>query len=287
VRARWSGLILLALVVATSGCSMFDRWVWNYGAADYQTAERYMRSSGRDLLIYYKDPSYGADRSVDRALKSDEVRDRLDAYIVCRLYLSYEPDRRYVAQFGVERAPALIVVRQDGTHHEEVGPVDAQDVVALLDRAAGPGERARANPHIPRTPHYHWTSDLDEALAQAARTDRPVLLLLTRYWSWDDGRLEDLLESREVYRICEAWVHCHQTEYWPFEREAAARYQIAELPALIVILPDGSEFVLEEPDRPGEVARFLMNAASAWADRVPDPADLGDASDVRDTSETD
>jgi len=126
------------------GCVSLGGWL-----NDYVAAELRQQRSQRDLLIFYKDYLDVTSGDVHTALNSPEVKTMTGDMVRCILVTDYEPDRAYVAQFGVQRAPALIIVRTDGTYHARVGPMSADDIVGLLASATEPGKTPNRDPYIP------------------------------------------------------------------------------------------------------------------------------------------
>ena len=256
---RRCGLILLLMWLGQAiGCSLSqDYWTRCTWAGDYERAEQRFHQSGRDLLIAYRDGRPRAEDHMDRLLADGAVKPLLKPYVRCMLFSSYEPDRRYVAQFGVERAPALIILRQDGTYHAHSGPMQPEDVQTLLAAAAEPGKQPVYNHHIPRTAEYHWYRRLTSAEREAERTGKPLLILATRCWSQDAPRLKSLMAQHEVFIRCRDWVPCHLKNAWPWGVGGVRRFEVSQLPALVVLSPFGASYVLEEPESAAQIAHFL------------------------------
>ncbi len=247
------GVVLLA----GAGCaSSLDRWTSRGWVADYDTAEQRIRESGRELLIFYKDTRTGADGSLQEALKSEPLNSLTKGYVRCVLFKSYELDRRYVAQFGVNRAPALIVVHTDGTYHARSGPIRAEAVAGFLADAQAPGERPTINPHIPRRPHYQWHRSIEEAEQISRQTGREVLIVFHRSWSRDWARLKRLLSRHEVYRRFADMAHCRISQTGFSADAVITRFGPLRLPALVILRCDGTHEVLELPTRYEAIVRF-------------------------------
>ncbi len=130
-----------------AGCMSLGGW-----CNDYDTAEARQRRDPRDLIIFYKDYFDESSSVAQTALNSPEVKAMTGGMVRCLLVTDYEPDRAYVAQFGVQRAPAVIVVRTDGTYHARVGPMSPRDVIGLLTSASLPGKTPEFDPYILRPP---------------------------------------------------------------------------------------------------------------------------------------
>ena len=65
-------------------------------------------------------------------LAQPEVSPLINGMILCSLVSEYNPNQRYVAQYGVQRAPAVILVHRDGTYHTRTGPMSTDQIVQFL-----------------------------------------------------------------------------------------------------------------------------------------------------------
>lgn len=270
MRCGGSAALVCAWVVAGgAGCTHSVRWHEPRWIADYDTAEKQMRRTERELLIWYKDPRPGRSDPLQPILKSEAVAPQIDEYVRCALFKSAEPDRRYVGQFGVERAPALVVVHRDGTYHAYGGHTSAQDVSRFLAEANPPGSPPMINPYIPRRADYAWRSDVGSAQRISAETDRPLLVVYYRRFSRDWNALKTLLRRYEVYTRLDDMIHCRIGLWNPWARTGATPFGIAKLPALVIAHGDGSYHVLEMPGTGEDIARF--------ADRFGQPDGTTDA----------
>lgn len=249
----------LCAIVANGAlsCQMAPiRWAGDDWMADYDTSEAHMRESSRPLLIVFKNNRRGQTENMEELLRSDSFEGLTDGFVKCVLLRSYEPDRRYVAQFGVQRAPALIIVHTDGTYHARTGTMTAQEMRSFLADARPPGEQPALNPYIPRQPRYTWYDSLDEAEVAARQTGRSMVVLFYRRLSGDWSRFEKLLERREVYTRLADMVHCRigVVELW--DRSYERRFGKMHLPAMVIVAPDGSQQILENPASYEAIARF-------------------------------
>ena len=260
---RWGALAVALLLV--SGCHRAHReWARLTWPADFETAERKQAQQDRDVLIAYQaaDPQVKGD--VLKVLTDEQLRGRLDDYITCLLYDSYEPSRRYVEQFGVWRAPAVVVLRTDGTYHAHCGPLTPADVEALLAAAQEPGQLPQRNDLIHRVADYDWHHSLDAAL-DAATPGQPVLIARVRARSpWIARQLEQMLATHEVHTRCAGWVHCWLTDYRPWG--GWSRFGVEQLPALVVIDAAGGAHTLEQPTGADQIARFLDQSVAEVAE---------------------
>lgn len=254
----------LALVLGDPGCaSKLPTWRGEGWVTDYDSAEREVRDSDRELLIVYQDAGYDADRSIEDALRDGPAAPLAKDYVCCSLVRSYEPDRRYAAQYGVTRAPGLIVVHRDGTYHASTGPLSPQEVVTFLENARPPGSRPAINPFIPRRADYRFLESLEEAQTVARQTGRDLLVVFHRTWSRDWDAIKKLLRRHEVYRRVANMVHCRVAVGGLSNPALISRFGTLALPALVIARPDGGFEVLQQPTSYEEIARFADRATRA------------------------
>jgi hypothetical protein len=272
--SAWACILLL---VASSGCASAVLWVSGGWAADYQLAEQRARESGREMLILYKDARPGVDGPIERALKSPPVKARIGKYAHCVLFKPHEPDRRYVAQFGVDRAPALIVVHADGTYHAHTGAMSAQGIIDFLDNAQEPGAQPVVNQWVPREPRYDWFDGMNAAKEAAERTGQPILIVYYRYLSRDWQRLEPLLMRREVYSRLADMVHCRIGTANPWASAYITPYGALKLPAIVIARSGGAYDVLALPTSYETIVRFADAALRGREDAEAEPTASGPA----------
>ncbi len=251
---RW--VLCLSVLLSASGCASLNRWTSTGWVADYDTAEQHLRASGGELLILFKDARPGADDSVEKALNDEPLKELTSGYVRCRLFKSYEPDRRYVAQYGVHRAPALIVVHRDGTYHARSGSIPATEIAAFLASSRPPGDRPTFNPNIPRRPHYDWHRSIDEAEKIAMETNQEILVVLHRSLSADWPKLKRSLSRREVHARLADMVHCRIGLMNFLASTHDTRFGVLRLPAIVIVRRDGTHGVLELPTGYEAIIRF-------------------------------
>ncbi len=256
-----AGLVLtFALVLATGCSSAWVRWRPNGWDADYGAAEARVAEAGGELLIFYRAVDQSRSDPTFDALRSAPLKQQTARYVRCSLYRSYEPDRRYVAQYGVERAPALIVVHGDGTYHARTGLTSAAQISEFLAAAQPPGAAPVLNPHIPRETNYAWHSSLESAQAAAQKTGQSILIVFNRWWSRDRRKLDKLLARHEVYGRFARMVHCRPWSILGLGGQSMNRFGVKNLPALVIVHPDGSHHVLELPTSYEAIVRFADRA---------------------------
>lgn len=249
-------LTMGCILVSAGGCMSLGAWV-----NDYVAAERRQKRTQRDMLIFFKDYLDITSGDVHTALRSSRVEDATAELVRCVLVTDYEPDRAYVAQFGVMRAPALIVLRTDGTYHARVGPMAEDDILDLLAQARSPGERPRHDPYIQRPVKYQWFNSLQAATTQARTSNRPLLIFYKWWISNPSLTMQRTLELPEVSRALEGFVYCRlEYDYLP-NRSAMQTFGVTRAPALVVQMPNGDYRVLDGTAEPDEVVRFIRAAA--------------------------
>ncbi len=250
----WWALLLLG----HAGCaSLASGWPSRGWVADYDTAEARVRQTGRPLLIYYNELKPMGEDPFRQALDQPPIKDRIADHIRCVLVRSYEPDRRYLAQFGVERAPALVIVHQDGTYHARTGPMTSATIAEFLSLAQPPGTALRLNAHIPRRPHYHWHDTLQTAQNEAQQTGKTMLVVFDRRFSRDWSKLKKLLNAPEIHRRMADMVHCRVRTVNPFAEATITQFGAMRLPSIVIADPAGSPQVLELPTSVETIARFV------------------------------
>ena len=228
--------------------------------ADYESAEKKIRRTGAELLVYYKRVPPGVDDPMHAALKGPKVKQLTGGHVRCVLSPSYEPDRRYVAQYGVERAPALIVVHPDGTYHAHAGVMAEPKIVEFLNNSTGSGNTPTINPHIPRIPSYSWHASLESATEEARQSGRSIFIVLDRWPSRDRRRLEKMLSRREVYSRLADMVHFQSGSLLKSAKSSANLFGVENLPALVIAHPDGDYRTLELPMNYEAIVRFADEA---------------------------
>ena len=254
-------MTIVAIELALGGgcASSINRarhWIVGGMEADYQTAERQARQSGTGILILYANIDLTREDPMREAVKAAAARSNAKGYIRCVLFRDNEPDRRYVAQYGVDRCPAVILVHPDGTYHARSGTMSAEQVADFLAAATPPGSIPKLNPFILREPSYAWNSDLQAAERIARESGRPMLVVLDRWMTRDWRKLRAMLERREVYSRFAEMVHCRPGSLWSSAGSAAARFGVKSLPALVIVQPDGSAKALELPSSYESIVHF-------------------------------
>ncbi|GIK16141.1 MAG: hypothetical protein BroJett003_11050 [Planctomycetota bacterium] len=230
---------------------------------DYVVAEQRQAESGEPIFIFYKDHLDPLSGRVDQALRDGDVKSALAGTIACKLVKDYAPDRAYVAQYGVDRAPAIILIHPDGTYHAHLGAINAAGILAFLERAKPPGERPRQDAYIPRPFDPKWHSTLDRATEAANQQGKPTLIVFKWWLGADDWKLMRAFDAPEVQRVVEGCVLCRlDYDYLP-NRNHLRTFGLTRTPAVVVRKTDGSYRTLEGLVPPDDLVRFLRDALSA------------------------
>ena len=249
--------LCLALTVAGPACVSAPRsWRTDGWYADYEAAETAARAADRDLLIRYWEDREDRDAAIDRAIRSPSLSNLARDYVGCNLFRSYEPDRRYVAQFGVDRAPALIVVHGDGTYHALTGGADAERIEAFLAGAHAPGLPVQIDPYVPREADYDWRDSLEEAETAARDSGRPLFVVYYRTLSRDWHALSKLLQRPEVRLRLNDAVPGRVGLLGLSTDAYITRFGALRLPAMVIAHADGTFDKLELPRSYEDVASF-------------------------------
>ena len=238
----------MAFAFLFGGCTLsLPRWNANRWLGDFDLAERQMTESGQELLILYLGGSRGQASPLQETFASGSLKALVDGKVRCILSKPYEPDRRYVSQFGVDRAPAVILIHTDGTYHARTGPMTPDDVQAFLASATPPGAKPVINPHIARRAHYDWVDSLETAQAQAKEAARPLLIVYYRKLSRDWYSLNKLLRRHEVYSRLAGTTPCRIGLFGLSLDTAETPFGTLRLPAMVIVRTDGRHDVLETP----------------------------------------
>lgn len=263
------GCAFLLWTSSNAGCATHSGRPAPRFAADFQRAEAWQEQTGKPLLLVFLDSRAARDKAMKACLKDAELKTRLAEALECRLFRANEADRRYVAQYHVERAPALVLVHADGTYHAFTEAPTPEAVRRFLDESRAPGANPTFNPLIARAPRYRWANDLETALKKAAESRRDALLVLYRNTTRDWSRISSMLDRAEVFRRFDGMVHARITGWVGRPTEAMDRFEITTLPALVIVRADGSVDRLELPISSEAIIRFADAARSRTAPAPP------------------
>ena len=247
-------------LASSNGCAStsgrIQRWINGNWAADYQSAERLARESNTGILILYTDIDLTRDDPMREAVKNKAAGGGTKDYVRCVLFRDNEPDRRYVAQYGVDRPPAMILAHPDGTYHARVGTLSEEGVAQFIAEANPPGLKPQLNPFIPRESNYAWITSFETARQAARESGRSMIVVLDRWMTRDWSRLRPMLDRREVHTRFADMVHCRPGSLWSLAGSVADHLGVRHLPAIVIVDPDGTARVLELPASYESIIRF-------------------------------
>ena len=252
---------LAGVLSATAGCAP----AWHL---HYQEAENAARAQERATVVFYKDPFDRTSSQMEDLLERPEVAPLLADKVRCKLTTEYGPHKKYVAQYGVFQAPALILIHADGTYHAHNGTMSAERLRAFFANAHPPGARPNLSPQIPRSIDYRWEGDYDSALAKAGRQNREMLIVYKWWLSAESTELLATLQTRpEVARHFTETVNCLlDRDYLP-NRGHVRRYGVSDVPAMILVHRDGTYHAHRGPMTAEQIVRFV--SASKTGGKVP------------------
>lgn len=131
-RCWWPVCALLAMLC---GCSDYH---WR---SDYQQAEQRAREQQRYLFIFYK---YWLDSDSGRMLSGEGLSDPAVARLLkdtvnLLIDQDFGPDyRNYVAKYGVNSYPAIVMVAPDGSYQVRMGYLPKDRLVEFIEAAKSP-----------------------------------------------------------------------------------------------------------------------------------------------------
>jgi len=252
---RWAWLLVLA-VVPLSGCAPgLAGWTLSYDEA--QKAAQ-ARQSG--IVVLYKDHLDPQSGRMEDVLRDSRVTPLLSGKVKCLLLTDFEPNRRFVAQYGVEEPPALIVIHPDQTSHARSGLMSVEQAVEFLKSATPPGTRPQINPQVPRTYGYNWLGIYEEALGQARRQNRPLLIVYKWWLSSESTELLRRLSRPEVARHFGDMVHCLlDWDYIP-NRKIMADLGVNKVPAMVIITQSGGRYRIVGLVEIKDIIKFAVSA---------------------------
>lgn len=265
---RCAAAILLLELVAGSGCSTGlpsfvrqPRIAWGGWIAGYEEAVAAAKKSSQGLLVFYRTTNVGVADPMHDAVQAGLSDAKTVDRVRCFVFASHEPDRRFVRQYGVQRAPALIVIHPDGTFHAAEGPRSTEQVTQFLDSAQPPGATPTQDALLPCEVTYDWHHSFESAQSASANSGQSIFVALDRWMTRDWSKLGPMVECRDVHSRVADMVHCRPNAgLWSGVDATCQRFGVANLPAVVVVRPDGSRQTLELPASSDAIARFLDSA---------------------------
>lgn len=252
----------MAALAVAGACSTNSRRLLLHWRTDFESGEKSAEQDGRDLFIYYENTRPGVHDDLRDLLESDELRLALRPYVCCRLFRSHEPDRRFVAQYGVERAPAVIVIHRDATYHALTGRRSADEIVDFLERAQSPGATPVYDPLLPRRAEANWQHNGGLFQWEKPDPNKSDLLVYERRFSDDWKRMRALLDRPELREHLRHRNLRRMTIGWPWTDRVDTPYGELSPPAVVVIDADGSHHIVERPDAVASLSSALLGVGA-------------------------
>ncbi len=251
-------LVLGAIILPLANGCAIDQAAWepDTWVNGYQEAETRASEHETGMIFCYRDTAPNRPDQMIEAARDAIANDVKSDYVGSVLTKSYARDRKYVAQFGVDRSPALVVFHPDGTYHAHVGFLDARGVQDFLASATPPGNSPIWNAFLHREPRYNWQQSTEQAETIASESNRSMLIVYHRPWSDDFQRLDRMLKNPAVFRRFSKMVHVRSGSAWSIASTAETKYGTLQLPALVIVEPSQNYRVLEGPSSYEAMIRF-------------------------------
>jgi hypothetical protein len=256
-----STLAALAACLLLTGCAP----VWHLS---YDPAEREARSAEKPLVIFYKDLQNLQSARLEDLLDQPEVAKHLSGKVLCKLIDEFPPDRKFVSQYGVTQAPALVIIHPDGTYHRHASGASLEEVVAFFAQSQPPGQQPMTTAQVPRTIDYAWEGIYEDALAKASRLNRELFIVYKWWLSPESTELLNVFLNRpEVARHFTNTVNCLlDMDYTP-NRAIVRKYGVNSVPALILVHRDGTYHTRTGTMTAEEIISFATAARAPGSSR--------------------
>ncbi len=111
--------------------------------SEFTRAIAHARNRGVNLFVFYHSLYSDQSSKMARLLDQSRVADMFQGTINCRLDFSDASNRQLMSRYRIDRGPAFLVVRPDGSYHKRSGLVTADDLADLLRAAEKPGSVPR------------------------------------------------------------------------------------------------------------------------------------------------
>ncbi len=236
-------------------------WPASIWTADYEEAEQLSSASGEGTLFLFTQKDLTREDPIRKFLEDPAIRGVAADYVPALLFQKNERDRRYAEQFGVTRAPAVILAYSDGTYDATQGSLTDEKLAEFLTESSPPGSTPKWNPLLARHLGYAWYRDWESARQASQTSGKPMFVVLERWMSRDWETLRPMLERREVYSRVANMIYCRPSTAWSSASGVATQLGIGNLPAVAIVPADGAEVeVLELPTSYEAIVRFIDQA---------------------------
>jgi len=230
---------------------------------NFSRAERLGKQQQKKLFLYYESWLSADCGEMKRQIQSSMVQQLLADKIVCFLEESYEPNVRYVAQYGVHRYPAVILIHADGTYHQRTGVMSAEGIADFIATATPPGRQPMINPQIPREIDYGWEADYERAFEIAAQQHRPVFIFYKSVVSTDANEMLGTLDRPDVAELFDDTVNCLLDWGYPPNRRFMIQYGVTNVPAIVIVNPNGTHHARQGRMTAAQVISFVRSAKAS------------------------
>ncbi len=230
---------------------------------NFSRAERLGKQQQKQLFVYFESWLSADCGEMKRQIQSSMIKQLLADKIVCFLEESYEPNVRYVAQYGIRRYPAVILIHHDGTYHQRTGAMSAEGIANFLGSATPPGQRPMINPQIPRQIDYGWEADYERAFEIAEQQRRPVFIFYKSVVSADANEMLGTLDRPDVAELFDDTVNCLLDWGYPPNRRLMTQYGVTNVPAIVIVNPDGTHHARQGRMTAAQVISFVRTAKAS------------------------
>jgi len=225
----------------------------------YDQAEERQQALDLPILILYKSLD-SASGELERNLEHASVATLTSKMVRCYLTSDYDPNRRYLAQYGIEAPPALVLIHIDGTFHAQSGTMSAEQIRTFLSTSQPPGARPDLNAQIPRPVEYFWENDYEQAVQRARQRNRDLFIVYKSWSSIDSTELLNRLSRPQVAVHFVETVNCLLDDTFVANRGFVSRYGVSTVPAMIIVRRDGTHHVRVGLPTVEEIVRFAVEA---------------------------
>jgi hypothetical protein len=212
------------------------------------------------MLLFYKDHLDPNSGKMLETLELPSIKPLTATAIRVMLVKDFPPNQRYLAQYDVSSAPALVLVHPDGTYHAREGLMTVQQTRDFLTGSKPPGAQPKTDVQSPSVPDYAWMGSYEDAQKAASRQNRRMLVLYKWWLSPESTELINRLSNARARQALGDMVHCMlDWDYMP-NRPFVARYGVTKVPALIIVHQDGTYHAREGLLSVDQIIQFANSA---------------------------